>query len=115
MQPGLLTGKFRNDPAFPADDIGQNFPTQRRLQEAPERVDEFKSIGGGTAKSLAEAALQFVLANDAVSTTIPGARNVRRVEQNVAATEGVLPREVIEKLRTRIGDYNFYQRRNIRI
>jgi aryl-alcohol dehydrogenase-like predicted oxidoreductase len=112
---GLLTGKFRNDTTFPTDDIRQNFLTQRRLQEALERIDEIKSIVGGTARSLAEAALQFILANDAVSTTIPGARNVRQVEQNVAAAEGVLPREVIEKLRTRIGDYNFYQRHNIRI
>jgi aryl-alcohol dehydrogenase-like predicted oxidoreductase len=112
---GLLTGKFRNDTAFATDDIRQNFLTQRRLHEALERVDEIKSIVGGTAKSLAEAALQFIVANDAVSTTIPGTRNVRQVEQNVAAAEGVLPREVIEKLRTRIGDYNFYQRHNIRI
>ena len=31
---GLLTGKFRTDTIFPADDIRQNFLTPRRLQEA---------------------------------------------------------------------------------
>ncbi|MGA8808667.1 MAG: aldo/keto reductase, partial [Thermoanaerobaculia bacterium] len=36
---GLLTGKFRNDTVFPADDIRQNFLTPRRLQEALPRVD----------------------------------------------------------------------------
>ena len=112
---GLLTGKFRSDSVFPADDIRQNFLTPRRLQEALLRVDETKSIVGGVARSLAEAALQFVLANDAVSTTIPGARNSRQVEMNIASVEGTLPADVIEKLRTRIGDFNFYQRHAIRI
>jgi aryl-alcohol dehydrogenase-like predicted oxidoreductase len=112
---GLLTGKFRSNAAFPADDVRQNFLTPRRLEEAIDKVDEVRSIVGGSARSLAEAALQFVLANDAVSTTIPGARNVRQVETNVAAAEGALPREVLEKLRTRLGDYNFYQRHAIRI
>ncbi len=112
---GLLTGKFRGDSVFPADDIRQNFLTPRRLQEALVRVDEVKAIVGGTARSLAEAALQFVLANDAVSTTIPGARNPRQVEMNIAAAEGALPADVIEKLRSRLGDFNFYQRHAIRI
>jgi aryl-alcohol dehydrogenase-like predicted oxidoreductase len=112
---GLLTGKFRSDTVFAADDVRQNFLTPRRLQEAIERVDEVKSIIGGAARNLAEGSLRFVLANDAVSTAIPGARNVRQVEANVAAVEGVLPPDVLEKLRGRLGDYNFYQRHNIRI
>ena len=45
------------------------------MTEVTQRVDEVKSIIGGTARSIAEGALRFVLANDAVSTAIPGARN----------------------------------------
>jgi len=112
---GLLTGKFRIDTTFPADDVRQNFLTQKRLEEALNRVDEVKSIVGGGAKSLGEAALQFVLANDAVSTTIPGARNMRQVETNVAAAEGHLTEDIVERLRKRLGDFNFYQRHAIRI
>jgi aryl-alcohol dehydrogenase-like predicted oxidoreductase len=112
---GLLTGKFRIDSVFPSDDLRQNFLTPRRLQEAIERVDEAKSIIGGSAKNLSEAALRFVLANDAVSSTIPGARNVRQVELNAAAAEGALPPDIVEKLRTRLGDYNFYHRHGIRL
>jgi aryl-alcohol dehydrogenase-like predicted oxidoreductase len=113
---GLLTGKYRQDATFASYDVRQNFLTPRRLAEATERVDEFKAIIGGTAKSLSEGALKFVLAHDAVSTTIPGARNVRQVEANAAAAEGSpLPQDVIDKLRARLGDYNFYQRHNIRI
>ena len=93
----------------------QNFLTPKRLEEVIPRVDEVKSIIGGTARALAEGALRFVLANDAVSTTIPGMRNVRQVEMNVAADEVRIPQEVVDKLRARLGDYNFYQRHGIRI
>ena len=112
---GLLTGKFRPDSTFAVDDVRQNFLTAKRLEEASARVDEMRSIIGGAAKSLTEAALQFVLADDTVSTTIPGARNARQVEMNVGAAESHLPAEVIERLRTRLGDYNFYSRHGIRI
>jgi aryl-alcohol dehydrogenase-like predicted oxidoreductase len=112
---GLLTGKFRIDSVFPSDDLRQNFLTPRRLQEAIERVDEAKSIIGGASRSLAEGALRFVLSNDAISTTIPGARNTRQVETNAASIEGTLSPDIVEKLRTRLGDYNFYQRHGIRL
>jgi aryl-alcohol dehydrogenase-like predicted oxidoreductase len=112
---GLLTGKFRPNTTFATDDVRQNFLTSKRLEEATQRVDEMKSIVGGAAKSLAEAALQFVLAEDAVSTVIPGSRNVRQVETNVAASESRLPADVVDRIRKRLGDYNFYQRHGIRI
>jgi aryl-alcohol dehydrogenase-like predicted oxidoreductase len=112
---GLLSGKFRPDSTFGADDVRQNFLTPKRLEEVIPRVDEVKSIIGGTARALAEGALRFVLANDAVSSTIPGMRNVRQVEMNVAADEVRIPQDVVDKLRTRLGDYNFYQRHGIRI
>lgn len=112
---GLLTGKFRNDSTFAADDVRQNFLTPKRLQEVMPRLDEVKSIVGGSTRSLSEAALRFVLAHDAVSTTIPGARSVRQTEANVAATEAKLPAEVVTKLRSRLGEYNFYHRHGIRI
>jgi aryl-alcohol dehydrogenase-like predicted oxidoreductase len=112
---GLLTGKYRQDSVFASDDIRQNFLTPKRLEEVTLRVDEVRSIVGGTARNICEGALRFVLADDAVSTTIPGARNARQVEMNVAALETSLPADVVEKLRSRLGEYNFYQRHNIRI
>ncbi|HVS30466.1 MAG TPA: aldo/keto reductase [Thermoanaerobaculia bacterium] len=112
---GLLTGKYRQDAVFPSDDVRQNFLTPRRMEEVVAKVDEVKSIMGGAAQSAAEGALRFVLAHDAVSTTIPGARNIRQVEANAAAAEEVLPPDVVEKLRARLGSYNFYQRHGIRI
>ncbi|HUP49150.1 MAG TPA: aldo/keto reductase [Thermoanaerobaculia bacterium] len=112
---GLLTGKYRQDSVFRSDDIRQNFLTPRRLEEAMLRVDEVRSIVGPTERTMAEASLRFVLAHEAVSTTIPGAKNARQVENNAAAAEGTLAPDVIERLRTRLGEYNFYQRHNILI
>jgi aryl-alcohol dehydrogenase-like predicted oxidoreductase len=112
---GLLSGKFRTDSVFASDDVRQNFLSGRRLEEALQRVDEVKSIIGGTAPSLAVGAIRFALANDAVSTTIPGARNVRQVEINVAGADAQLPAEVVAKLQSRLADYNFYQRHGIRL
>jgi aryl-alcohol dehydrogenase-like predicted oxidoreductase len=112
---GLLTGKFRADSQFPKDDIRQNFLTPRRLLEVSERIDEVRALIGGEARKLGEAALRFILADDAVSTTIPGAKNARQVEANVAASGTALPPEVIRKLREKLGSYNFYQRHGIRI
>ena len=44
-----------------------------------------------------------------------GAKNVRQVEMNVSADEVRIPQEVVDKLRARLGEYNFYQRHGIRI
>lgn len=112
---GLLTGKYTADAGFPADDVRQNFLTGRRMQEALERVDEVRAIVGGAVHSLSDAALRFVLSHPAVSTTIPGARNQRQVEANVTAAGQTLPEPVLQKLRERLGDYNFYLRHNIRV
>jgi aryl-alcohol dehydrogenase-like predicted oxidoreductase len=47
-----------------------------------------------------EMALPFILSNPAVSTTIPGMREPRYVEANVAASDaGPLPRQLLERLR----------------
>ncbi|HYH06742.1 MAG TPA: aldo/keto reductase [Thermoanaerobaculia bacterium] len=112
---GLLTGKYRQDTRFAEHDVRQNFLTPKRLEEVIPRVDEAKSIIGGTARTLAEGALRFILANEAVSTVIPGMRNIRQVEMNVSADEVRIPQEIVEKLRARLGEYNFYQRHGIRI
>jgi aryl-alcohol dehydrogenase-like predicted oxidoreductase len=112
---GLLTGKYRLHSTFSGDDVRQNFLTPRRLAEALERIAEVKGIVGGASRSLGEAALRFVLAEEAVSTVIPGARNAHQVETNVAASDGDLDPAIVARLKERLGDYNFYERHAIRV
>lgn len=55
-------------------------------------------------RTLAQAALQFVLAAPAVSTAIPGTRKIANVESNVAATAGTLSPDEIQRLETMEGN-----------
>jgi aryl-alcohol dehydrogenase-like predicted oxidoreductase len=44
---------------------------------------------------LAWTVLQYVLAHEAVSTVIPGAKSVRQVRENLSAADGSLASEVV--------------------
>lgn len=112
---GLLSGKYNASTVFPANDVRQGFLTEKRLREAMARVDDVKGIVSGHCRTLGEAALRFVLAHEAVSTTVPGARTAHQVAQNVAAAREALPSDVVDRLRDRLGDYNFYARHAIRV
>lgn len=47
-----------------------------------------------------EMALRCILANDTVSTIIPGMRKLRHVEMNIGTSDGkTLPAELIDQLR----------------
>ena len=87
---GLLTGKFSESTSFPDDDFRHKWLTD------PEQNAEFKNdlvkVGKlqslvNPERTLAQAALQFVLEHDAVTTVIPGARNSRQVMANIAAAD----------------------------
>ena len=58
----------------------------------------------GTGYSLPQAAIKFVLAHPAVSLTIPGMRNVKQVEANLAVSE--LP-DMPEELQRRLRAHNW--------
>ena len=90
---GILTGKFHEDTTFPEGDFRQAWttdPEQRAtfLQdlETVERIDELTSED----ETLAQLALRFVLAHEAVTTVIPGARNPRQARENIG-TEALGP------------------------
>lgn len=85
---GILTGKLNEESRFGAGDFRRKW-LEEREQNAVYRQDlakvrELAPLERG-GRSLAQAALQFTLAHPAVSTVIPGARNARQVEANIAA------------------------------
>ncbi len=73
---GILTGKFTAETQFGAGDFRQNWqddPQQRAIfMDDLAKVERLRSLVEG--RSLAQFAVQFVLAHPAVSTVIPGAR-----------------------------------------
>jgi aryl-alcohol dehydrogenase-like predicted oxidoreductase len=88
---GILTGKFKADIQFPEGDFRRNWhvnPEEYQIfLDDLGKVEQLRKLPReGT---LAQLALQFVLAHPAVTTVIPGAKTVDQLEQNVAA--GLMP------------------------
>jgi len=107
---GLLTGKMTKNSAFPQDDH-RNF---NRYGEAFDRGETFSGVDfeAGLAAvdelrplvppgaTMAQLALRWILMFDAVSGTIPGAKNPAQVEDNVRAADlPALPDAAMARIR----------------
>jgi aryl-alcohol dehydrogenase-like predicted oxidoreductase len=84
---GILTGKFRPDTQFPDGDFRRQWQTDDEARQVflsdLAKVDKLRALAQG--RTLAQLALQFVLAHPAVTTAIPGGRNPRQLKDNVGA------------------------------
>ena len=106
---GALTGKLTPETRFPDGDFRHMYFKGNRLQEVWDAVQAIVSDTGITLDQLPDLALRFCLSAPAVSTVIPGMRNVRHVAANVAASDsGPLPPDVLEKLRAHRWVRNFW-------
>jgi aryl-alcohol dehydrogenase-like predicted oxidoreductase len=95
---GILTGKFSPETRFGPDDF------RRRWHENQEehdiflndlaKVEKLRSLAKG--RTLAQLALQFVIAHPAVTAAIPGAKKPKQVKDNVGAA--LLPRLTADEL-----------------
>jgi aryl-alcohol dehydrogenase-like predicted oxidoreductase len=94
---GLLTGKLRRDTAFAENDhrhfnrSGESFDVGETFAGVPyevglEVVEELRELVP-EGQTLAGFALRWILMHDAVTTTIPGARNAEQANANAAAAE----------------------------
>ncbi len=84
---GSLTGTMTADMTWPEGDWRNLYFTPENLRETLERVEAVKrDVPDGM--TLPELALRFILEHPQVSTTIPGMRKVRHVEQNTAVSDG---------------------------
>jgi aryl-alcohol dehydrogenase-like predicted oxidoreductase len=97
---GVLTGKFTPDTRFAPDDFRAKYFEGDRLARAIAHTEEIRKDLAGTGYSLAQAALKYVLAHPAVSTVIPGIRNVAQAEANCGVSDlPVMPPELLVRLR----------------
>lgn len=97
---GVLTGKFRADTRFPPDDFRAKYFEGDRLPRAVERTEAIRQDLAGSGYTLPQAALKWVLAHPAVSTVIPGIRNVAQAEANCAVSDlPAMPPPLVERLR----------------
>jgi len=96
---GALTGKFTADTKFAEGDFRNRYFAGDRLQRAVQRADKLKQDFAYTGLSLPDLALKFALAHPAVSTVIPGIRNIKQAEANIGVSDGKpLADDVVTKL-----------------
>ncbi len=95
---GSLTGKFNVLTKFAHDDFRASYFAGDRLARTVVRVERIRHDLAGSDFSIALAALKFVLAHPAVSTVIPGIRNIAQAEANCAMSDlPDLPAELLQK------------------
>lgn len=100
---GSLTGKLTLRTVFPADDFRGRYFGGDRLARTVERVERIREDLEGSGYTMPQAALKFALAHPAMSTVIPGMRNVAQAAANAAVSDlPDLPDELLARLRRHI-------------
>ena len=82
---GFLAGKLKPGSTFPTGDIRHNFPPDyvSQLALAADRLRFLES----NSRTLAQAALRFVLDHKDISTVIPGAKTPEQVDDDLSSSE----------------------------
>ncbi|UCF98000.1 MAG: aldo/keto reductase [Spirochaetaceae bacterium] len=94
-----LTGKLTEQTRFEEGDFRNKYFMGDRLKRTVKEVEKVQEDIAGSGYTLPQAALKFQLAHPAVSTSIPGMRNVQQVEANLAVSEMPdMPEEMIKLL-----------------
>ncbi len=101
---GVLTGKFNKDTEFASGDFRGVYFAGDRLERSVKRAEGIRQDIASTGLTMAQAALKFVLAHPAVSTVIPGIRNVAQAEANCGASD--LP-DLAPELVTKLHRHNW--------
>jgi len=99
---GALTGKFTRETTFPDGDVRQHYFRGKNLDAVVDRVNRIEAFKNERhpEMSMPEYALRFCLGSPAVSTIIPGIRNPRQAEINIAASDGTaLDAQELDELR----------------
>jgi myo-inositol catabolism protein IolS len=96
---GLLAGKFSPETRF--DDSVRNGWNEgegrQRFLKNLEVVERLRFLATPE-RTMAQAALQFVLAHPAVTCPIPGAKNADQAQSNATAADGALTQEELDQI-----------------
>ena len=88
---GFLSGKYKPGHQFDKDEVrgrGDREQQQKKLEEAQRiKTEEYEKEVDPSKTGMATWALAWCLKHDAVTTVIPGIKNVAQVESNAAAGE----------------------------
>jgi aryl-alcohol dehydrogenase-like predicted oxidoreductase len=110
LDEGGLSGKVTPDTVFADGDFQARYFRGDRKREVYHRAQQIAEDLDISLEQLPEKALRYPLSHPTVSTIIPGMRQVRHVEQNVAIGDGRgLPPEQVQRLKAHRWVRNFYQ------
>lgn len=97
---GSLTGTLSAASRWPDGDFRNMYFAPLHLAATLARVAPLQQLATEWNLSLPDVALRFILAHDAVTTTIPGMRRERHVEHNLASSDApLLTAEQLNQLR----------------
>ena len=99
LDSGWLTGKYNENSVF--DDVRKRW-SKSEIKTRAILIDKVKNIIGHDA-NIAQIAISFCLAYDAVSTVIPGNINLQQLKDNISGISQPISKPLLEKLET------FYQ------
>jgi aryl-alcohol dehydrogenase-like predicted oxidoreductase len=112
LDSGSLVGNWTSD-SYSRFEIGSQPHTMfrgDRFGETLARIEDLKNLTTPYYKTLAEAAMRFVLSETRVSTLIPGMKNRAEVDMNVIYSDGArFPDELKVKLASHGWVRNYYQ------
>ena len=94
LDSGWLSGKYGPDSVF--SDIRSRW-SKTDIKTRADLVERVKDIIG-EGRSLAQAAISFCLAYDAVSTVIPGNSTIDQLKSNLESVKHPIPKELVEQL-----------------
>ncbi|MCM8775277.1 MAG: aldo/keto reductase [Candidatus Omnitrophica bacterium] len=83
---GILTGKYHAGHMFAKNDHRRRWP-RTKLELDLQKIDLIKTVLSTHRLPLTQAALEYILDFDAVSTVIPGAKTKAQVQENLKASE----------------------------
>lgn len=99
LSSGLLSGQLTPDTVFAENDYRKTWPREKFLADLA-KVEEIKTIVVDEARTLPQAALQFILTHPAVCSVVPGMMTPAQVDDGVATSDAApLPDAVLQQLR----------------
>jgi len=87
LKEGFLTGKFKRDATFPADDDQRHSWSAAQIAKTVDDVERFRFLEAETG-SLVRAAVAYPLSFPEVSTVLLGTKNLREAQINFGETPG---------------------------
>ncbi len=109
LDEGALTGNITAETVFSPGEFREAYFKGVRKQQVVDHVAALRRDLSDVPGTLADIALRWVLSQPAVSTVIPGMRQVKNVEANLAVSNlGPLPAEILARLARHAWPKNFY-------